>query len=427
MDRLPLADQLPYRFLPPRLSPFWVRVTRPLRGRMLRREHRVVACDVEGVEHLGGLLGRGDGVLVAPNHSDRADGLVLLDLADRVGRPFCAMAAYQIFAGSAGLRGWLFPRLGIFPVDREGADRSAIKAAVEVLAGGESPLLVFPEGEVYHLADRLTPLREGAAFLAVTAAKRLAEAGKTAWVVPVGLKYRFVDGHDPLPALCALMDDLESRFTWWHHRDRSLVERIYRFAEGMLALKELEYLGAAGCGPLKERLARLRSHILDEMEDRRVGARREDPVPVRVKELRRHCLEALADPKTTPEEAQRLRKDLNDLFLAIQIYSYPGDYARECPTLERVAEILIKFEEDVLGAEVGTPRGPRRAVLRIGPPIDVGALLQAAGKPRQAIPALTAELERRIQGLLDAIGPGRPLSEVEARPAACPASGEGAS
>ena len=122
MHRLPLADQLPYRFHPPRPSPFWVRATRGYRRRLLRGEHRVLAIDVVGLEHLTPLLERRDGVMLTPNHCDRADGLVMLDLADRVGRPFCSMAAYQIFEGNAGLRHRLFPRLGIFPVDREGAD-----------------------------------------------------------------------------------------------------------------------------------------------------------------------------------------------------------------------------------------------------------------------------------------------------------------
>jgi Acyltransferase len=391
------------------MNPFWVRATRPYRSHLLRTEHQVVAFDVAGTEHLTQILARGDGVMVASNHSDRADGLVLLDLADRVTRPFCVMAAHQLFAGNAGLRRWLFPRMGIFPVDREGADLSAFKASVEVLTSGKHPLLIFPEGEVYHLADRLTPLREGAAALAATAARKRADSGTTVWIIPVAVKYRFLDEFDALPALSALMNVLESRFTWWYHPERSLGERIYRYAEAMLMLKELEYFESPRTGPLPERITALGTHIIEAIEDRRTGTRRQGLVTVRVKELRKLCLDTLADPKTTHEQVYLLRRDLNDLFLAVQLYSYPGDYARTAPTVERFAEILMKFEEDVLGVEYGTPRGPRRAVVRIGQPIDVGEHLRAAGKPRLAVPALTSELERRIQALLDEIGPGRPL------------------
>jgi 1-acyl-sn-glycerol-3-phosphate acyltransferase len=348
-------------------------------------------------------------VLFAPNHSDRADGLVMLDLADRLGRPMCAMAMHQLFVGSAGLRRWLFPRLGLFPVDREGSDLAAMKAAVEILLAGEYPLLVFPEGEVYHLTDRITPLRDGVAFLAATAAKKK-EKGKTVWLVPVGLKYRFLDGHDPMPAMLRLMDRLEHKFTWWNDSALPLVERIYRYAEAMLALKELEYLRQARSGALTERISSLRSHIVSGLEDRHLGRRQEhDTVPVRVSELRRHCLEMLKRPGTSPEIVAQLRRDLNDAFVAVQLFSYPGDYLRENPTVERASEVLMKYDEDVLGSEVGVPHGPRRAVLKFGEPIDVAARLKAGGKLRAVVATITTELERRIQALLDAIGPGRPI------------------
>jgi hypothetical protein len=353
--------------------------------------------------------------MLTPNHCDRADGLVMLDLSDRVGRPFCSMAAYQIFAGNAGLRHWLFPRLGIFPVDREGSDRSAFKAAVEVLTTGRFPLLLFPEGEVYYLADRLTPLREGAATLALAAAKRRAESGTTVWIVPVGLKYRFPEDHDPMPVFLDRMARLERRLTWRPRGDRPLVRRIYEFAEALLSLKELEYLGAARSGPLSERIPALQDALLRPIEASRLTRRTGDPaassVPVRVKTLRQSCLERLAHTHTTAQEARRLRDDLDDLFLAMQAYSYPGDYVARRPTCERIAETLMKLEEDLLlkPGEFAEPLGTRRALVHLGPPIDAASTLADAGSMRAAGPALTTELERRIQVLLDAIGPGRPL------------------
>jgi hypothetical protein len=413
MRRLPLADQLPYQFQPPRLSPFWVWATGPSRRKMLRRDHKVMEIDISGTENLASLVGKGDGILVTPNHSDPADALVMFHLGDRIAKPFCYMAAYQVFEGNAGFRRWLFPRIGAFPVDREGSDRQALKAGIDVLSAGENPLVVFPEGEIYYLADRLTPLREGAPYLAVKAAEKLSEKGRRMWIVPIGMKYRFLDGFDPTPGLSELMSSLEQRYTWFPHEECSLATRIYHFAEGTLALMELEYIGAPQTGPLKERLASLREHILDTLEDRHAGKRRSDPVPVRVKELRRSCIDRLAKPETTATEGAKLRRDLHDLFRVVQLFSYPGDYIQECPTVERVAEILTKLEEDAAsGHRESPPRGPRRAALRIGEPIDVTEHLASGAKPRTVLPALTSELEHRIQGLLDQIGPGRPLSSA---------------
>ena len=133
-------------------------------------------------------------------------------------------------------------------------------------------------------------------------------------------------------------------------------------------------------------------------------------MPSRVNGLRRHCLESLKGNATSPETAAGLRRDLHDAFVAVQLFSYPGDYLRENPTVERASEVLMKFEEDVLGSEVGAPHGPRRAVLKLGEPIDIAARLKGGAKLRSVVGTLTADLETQIQALLNAIGPGRPLN-----------------
>lgn len=408
MRRMPLADQLPYQFYPPRLHPLWIKLGRYYIRHQLRRAFRVEAVEIHGLDSLAPLRQRGDGVLIAPNHCDNADGAVMFEVGDRAGTPFYYMAAYQLFTGINRVH---LPRLGVFPVDREGSDLRAFKAGVEILANGKHPLVVFPEGEVYHMADRLTPLREGAAALAATAARKTSGSGRSVWIIPVAIKYRFLDDHDPMPALDRLMGDLEARFTWWPRTDRDLVERIYSYAEAMLALKELEYHGEVRHGAIKERIASLRASLLGRIEDRRLHRRGHDDDPVRVKDLRRACLDALAEPGCSPEEAMALRRDLNDLFAVVQLYSYPGDYVRQCPTFERAAETLMKFEQDVFAlTDMVRPLAPRRALVRLGDPIDVSAALTSAGKARHAAVALTVDLERRIQDLLDAIGPGRPLA-----------------
>ncbi len=109
--------------------------------------------------------------------------------------------------------------------------------------------------------------------------------------------------------------------------------------------------------------------------------------------------------------------------MAIQLYSYPGDYLRDRPTAERASEVLMKFEEDALGAEFGTPQGPRRVVLRVGEPIDAGQWLTQGGKLKAAVASITGELETRIQSLLDRIPPGRsiPACDLAAPPKPGPA------
>ena len=410
MDRQPLLDQFPYRFHAPKFDRFWWHAGRLYNTqRFLRREQRVLDLEVQGAEHLKPLLDRGDGVLIAPNHPDNADAATLFETSHRVGRPFAYLAGYQLFEGMAR---FILPRVGAFPIDREGADLKAFRTGVEILTRAVHPLVIFPEGEIYHTCDRLTPLREGAVAFASTAAKRLAESGRTVWIVPTAVKYRFLDHVDPMPALVDLMDRLEARFTWWPRSDLGLVERIYVYAEGLLGLKELELLGAARTGPLKERIADLRDSILDRIEDKRVGKRRIDTVPVRIKELRRVCLEALSEPGVDrrPGHGELPR---------------PERPVRRPPTLQLPRRLRPAGPDartdrrDPAQVRAGHPgsrgrRAPgadRRAIVRFGEPIDVARRLAELGKPRVANGRITAELEARIQAILDSIGPGRPIAD----------------
>ncbi|HEY2155264.1 MAG TPA: 1-acyl-sn-glycerol-3-phosphate acyltransferase [Isosphaeraceae bacterium] len=419
MDRLQLREGIEYEFIPPKVGRFWLWLGRLYARRVYLKQHGVASVDVDGLEHLSALLGRGDGVMIAPNHADLADSGVMLELGRNLGRVLYFMAAYQIFQINGRAGRFLLPRVGAFPVDREGADLRAFKTAVEILGKGHDPLVIFPEGEIYHVNDRLTPLREGAAAVATTAAKRAGERGKTVWIVPMGIKYRFLDGADRMPALQQAMARLESRFGWWPREGHCLVDRIHACAEAMLGLKEMELLGATRQGTIKERIGSLRDAILDGLEYRHFGKRRDDTVPVRVKELRHAFLEKLAGSATTPECAASLRRDLYDVFLAVQLFSYPGDYLRETPTVERIAETVRKFEQDALAIEP-EPYAMRRAVVRLGEPIDVRERMTSFARPRLATGAITTELEARIQSVLDAIGPGRPVPAEEACPPIVP-------
>jgi hypothetical protein len=419
LNRLQLADELPYEFIEPKVGRFWLTLGRFYAKTVYLKQQKIAAIDVEGLERIAPLLERGDGVLIGPNHPDHADCYVMLDLGGRIDKTFYFMAAHQIFHGHAGLARFMLPRIGAFPVDREGSDLRAFKTAVDILARGVDPLVIFPEGEIYHMGDRVTPIREGAAAVATNAAKRTAERDRTVWIVPTALKYRFVDGADPMPVLDQTMDRLEAQFTWWPRGKFGLVERIYGYAEAMLCLKELEYLGASRSGPIKPRIVELCNAVLDGLEARHFGKRRDDTVPIRVKELRRACLEKLADASTTAEAKDELRHDLNDASFAVQLFSYPGDYLRESATVERAADTLKKFEQDVLGVEEPPPAAKRRAIVRMGQPIDVRERMAGHARPRLAVGALTNELETAIQALLDGIGPGRPLPGL-ASPAPIP-------
>jgi len=394
MNRLPLARKT-LRW-ESRLRPVWVRLTQRLRRRRLRRELKLVAAEFRGIERLRALVEQGAGVLITPNHAGHPDPFLLCDVADEVGRPFHFMTAWQVFAMQGRIAQRAMQWYGCFSVDREGTDLQALKQAIGILSKGANPLVIFPEGEVYHTNDRVTPFREGAAAIALSAQKL---ANRPIYVVPCATKYRYV--RDPTPELESVMNELEQRLYWRPQTNRSLAERLYQFAQGALALKEIEYLGSTQSGTLPQRIAALSEHLLGGLEQKYALHARVQTIPERVKSVRRACLDRL-EPADEVLKAEILGH-LDDVFLVVQLFSYPGDYVAERPTIERLAETVDKLEEDGLGYHMARGRGERTAVFQVGEPIDVAKFVVGSATSRKAARPLTDAMEKSVQSLLDEI------------------------
>ncbi|MCY2982175.1 MAG: hypothetical protein NTY15_00885 [Planctomycetota bacterium] len=79
------------------------------------------------------------------------------------------------------------------------------------------------------------------------------------------------------------------------------------------------------------------------------------------------------------------------------MYSYPGNYLEENPTIERLAETLDKLEEDALEASYPTVHADREVLVRFDQPIEL-----APGKEKRMVAAeLTDRMEERVQSMLD--------------------------
>src|SRR5215475_3166259 len=148
MNRQPF--QTPPRNWPPKMTPWLVRLWRPLINRELARGQGIVQVDVGGIEHVQQALAGGAGVLVTPNHSFHYDSYVLIEASHRVGVPFHFLTAWQVFAMSKWHEQIMLQRHGCFSINREAADLAAFKTAVEILRAAKEPLVVFPEGDIYH-------------------------------------------------------------------------------------------------------------------------------------------------------------------------------------------------------------------------------------------------------------------------------------
>lgn len=390
----------PPRWWEPKLTPWFVHATSPMRRRTLRKEQLFVKVDFQGLDHVAKAIRDGHGILITPNHSFHYDSYFLIEAGVRVKRPFYFMAAWQVFAMSKFYEKWYLQRHGCFSVDREGTDLKAFRQAMTVLQESSHPLVVFPEGDIYHTNDHVTPFRDGAGAMVISAARK---GTRPISVIPCGLKAIYVD--DPVPKLEQLMTRLEERLLLRPHKTQKLTERLYRFADAILSLRELEYAGEARSGPIPPRVKRLIGELLDRQEAQFGVKTKTDFTPERVKELRRRHIEKMtAESPPSLEERKDIQRAMDELFTIIQLYSYPGDYVATHPSVERIAETLDKFEEDVFKMPYPSNRGARRAVIRFGEPILVPA--EKSQQPSAA--DLTASMEKRVQGLLDDINRDNP-------------------
>ncbi|MBZ0167033.1 MAG: 1-acyl-sn-glycerol-3-phosphate acyltransferase, partial [Candidatus Omnitrophica bacterium] len=167
-----LYDGVMPKFWPPKPHPFWQLFLYPCRRYFARHIWKVPEVHIHDLAETFAQFDPRDGVLIAPNHSHEADAHVLLEAARKLNSRLYFMAAWQTFTKHKGLDGWVLQRMGAFSVDREGTDRRALRCAMELLKKAQR-LVIFPEGEIHHLNNRLKPLLEGVAFIALSAQKQL--------------------------------------------------------------------------------------------------------------------------------------------------------------------------------------------------------------------------------------------------------------
>lgn len=142
-------------------------VYRTVRGAIRIVMFRYFRVEHRGREHLN-IEGP---VIVAPTHRSNLDSVMLAGVGDRRMR---ALAKESLF--SRRVFAWLIAALGAFPVRRGGADREAMRAAVQILEAGEQ-MIVFPEGG-RQTGPAVAGVFDGTSYLA---------SRSGAAVVPVGI------------------------------------------------------------------------------------------------------------------------------------------------------------------------------------------------------------------------------------------------
>jgi 1-acyl-sn-glycerol-3-phosphate acyltransferase len=397
----------PYEFIPPSRGTFWPWFFRGIRihDYYLKRTEGVFQHEVRHIERLQASLAAGDAILITPNHPRTADPLAMGWLAVEGPCHFYCMASWHLFQGNR-LHGWAIRAMGSFSVNREGVDRQAINSAIELLAEAKRPLIIFPEGASSRTADHLQALLDGVAFIARAAAKKRAKQSLPGKVVvhPVAVKYFF--GGDIERVADDVLTQIEHRLTWQPQRHLPLLDRILKVGSALLTLKEIEYFGQPAGGTFAERLNGLIDRLLGPLEEEWFARVQSGPAVPRVRNLRAKLLPDMVAGRVSTEERARRWQQLGEIYLAQQLATYPPGYLVQ-PTVDRVLEIIEKFEEDI--TDKARLHGQLKVVLDVGEPLAV-----SPERDRQAsVDPLMVQIQESLQTMIDRLAnESRPLEAV---------------
>ncbi len=390
----PVVLDQPYEFVPPYRGRCWPWLLRKFVRCRLRRSFGVEQVECEGIERLKQSLAAGHSVLLAPNHCRPSDPLVVTEICRRVSTTPFTMASWHVFM-EGRLQRFVLRRIGGFSVYREGLDRQALQASIDILQQSQRPLVIFPEGVITRTNDRVLALMQGVSFIARSAAKKRAAANPAGQVVvhPVAIRYHFHG--DINAAVSDTLDSIERRLSWRPVPNPDLVQRIYRVGEALLWLQEIEYFGRPQAGEIPDRLQRLIDQILTPLESEWRNGKTESTTVGRVKQLRIAILADLIGEEVTEQEKQRRWGQLADMYVAQQLGHYPPHYIRSNPTAERLLETVERFEEDL--TDVSRVHRPMSVTVRIGTAITVSPK-RVRGTEEDPV---MAELERQLHELLE--------------------------
>ena len=93
----------------------------------------------------------------------------------------------------------------------------------------------------------------------------------------------------------------------------------------------------------------------------------------------------------------------NKLLLAMRILSYPSEYLKDNPTLDRCAELVERLTEDKLSKGI-FPYARRQATVRFAQPFTLSEIdLEKKMNRNEIMSAATMQCENVIQEMVDQI------------------------
>lgn len=394
----------PYQFFEPQPSRPIIWLGRKVNQDIIvpGKNHLIKELRIDGaIEELKVTRASGDRLVFVINHPSHSDPQVITEVHRQLGIPSCFMAAYDVFLRSKRAA-WCMQKFGHFSIDREGADRKAMSAAIDIIKAGDFALNIYPEGNVYLTNDRVTPFLDGTAFIALKAQKDLKDEARVK-VVPISLKFTHLTA--PRETVTARMIQLAQDSGYAYPKDVKPLDAVFGLGTHIVSnyLKTHGYQEEMANGPegLYETLTGFTNDLVSKLED---GLELEAPADTslvdRIRKIRSKIHQIRTDENAPPRP--EIDGIADKAILALRIHGYLTPYLSDKPTIDRYDETVERIAEDFYS--MAMPRtGPRRCYATIHAPLDVQKYVESAGgKLRDAVANLTTDCEIAVQQGIDA-------------------------
>ncbi len=409
----PRARPKPHTFYPPTPNRLVIAVVQQTIRGAIRRRLKVTDLEIApgDLERLRDLAG--ERCLLAPSHSGGFEPHILMWLARELGTYFNFLAAIEVFEQSPANR-WCMPRLGCYSIVRSAVDRQSFAMTRKLLAEGERPLVIFPEGEAIWQNSTLVPFQQGVFQLAFKAYEDALAGDELAHLVCVPMAIKYVFTRHMRGEMEASLARLEAQLEL-PARDTppDPLARLRRISATVLAANEKVHgITPSKDQSLDDRIQDIKHLVISRLESQfdikpREGMSLLDRIRTLFNTVDRIVQD---DTSHTPYEQQlanersRTARSLyNDLWRLLQFVAVYDGYVSEAMTVERMMDILCLLEMEVLGKR--RVWGPRKAIIKVGDPVDLRSQYQSyCHDKREAVRHLTLAVENQVRGMLAELG-----------------------
>ena len=398
-------------FKPPKPNTTAIQVTKAFMPLINRLYLKGITLDVDAESISRLKMMDGHPTVLAPNHAAHADPAVMFLLSKQLSQQYYYLTARETFDKGkfGGFCSFLIQRLGAYSIVRGTADRNAFRTTRELLVEGNSPLVIFAEGEISRQNDTVMRFERGIVQLCFWALDDMAKAeiDKPLYVVPIGIKYHYPQ--DMWDDIDAALTELEENIL--PPADRTPIERYNRLRRiGVAIFKTLaaEYQYKVDESvPLDMHIQKLKEQILSHSE-KIMGIDSDADVLTRVRALKNLVdSEVYRDIEQMTEYERKIHEELlqkfqqfyPDLERLINFISISDGYVAEEQSPERFLEVIIRLEREVFGTS--KMRGPRVASVRVGEPVNLREWYDTyKAQKRETVEQITLEIETTVRTLV---------------------------